>query len=68
MIPGTCPVLERELVDLDGGLDANPNWDHKEWLPQVLLDFIEVSFLRFGLGVHIALPMEHNIRHFNNNS
>jgi hypothetical protein len=44
-IPGIYPGLEQELVDLNARLDANSSGDHKEWLPQLLLDFIDVSFL-----------------------
>jgi hypothetical protein len=61
LIPGIYPALEQELVDLNIGRDANSSEDHKEWLPRVLLDFIEVSFLLFDLGTHIGLPTEHNI-------
>ena len=45
LIPGIYPGLEQELVDLNAGLDPNSAGDHKEWLPRVLLDFIEVSLL-----------------------
>lgn len=50
LIPGIYPAMEQELVDLNNGLDANSWGDHKEWLPRVLLDFIEVSLLLFDLG------------------
>jgi hypothetical protein len=53
LIPGIHPALEQELVDLHVGFDANFNG---EWLPQILLDFIEVSFLHFDIGTHIGLP------------
>ena len=57
MIPGIYPALEQELVDFNTGRDASSGGDHtKEWLPRVLLDFIEVSFLLFDLGTHIGLP------------
>ena len=71
MIPGTYPALEQELDDLNAGLDTNSKGDHKQWLPRVLLDFIEVSFLHFELGTHIGPPTEHSIcghRLFNNSS
>jgi hypothetical protein len=45
LIPGIHPALEQELVDLNVGLDPNSSGDYKEWLPRVLLDFIQVSFL-----------------------
>ena len=54
MIPGIYPALEQELVDLNTSRDSNSSGDHKEWLPRVLLDFIEVSFLFFDLGIHIG--------------
>lgn len=69
LIPGIYPALEQELVDLNTGLDPNSSGDHKEWLPRVLLDFIEVSFLLLDLGTHIELPAQPNIyghRPFNN--
>ena len=57
MIPGIYPALEQELIDLNTGRDASSSGDRtKEWLPRVLLDFIEVSFLLFDLGTHISLP------------
>ena len=69
LIPGIYPALEQELVDLNAGFDSNSNGDHMEWLPRVLFDFIEVSFLLFDLDTLIGLPTEHNIcghRPFNN--
>ena len=42
LIPGIFPGLEKELVDLNAGLDSNSSG---EWFSRVLLDFIEVSLL-----------------------
>jgi hypothetical protein len=53
-IPGIYPALEQELVDLIGCHDSNSSGDYKEWLPRVLLDFIEVSLMPFHLGTHIG--------------
>jgi hypothetical protein len=46
--------LKQELVtvDLNAGLDPNSSG---EWLPRVVLDFIEVSLLLFDLDTHIGL-------------
>jgi hypothetical protein len=62
LIPGTCPEMEQELVDLNAGLDANSGGDHEGWLPPDLLNLIEVSFLlHFVLGSYIGVRTEHNI-------
>lgn len=55
LIPGIYPALEQELVDLIAGHNSNSSGDYKEWLPRVLLDFIEVSLLLSDLGTHIGL-------------
>ena len=57
LIPGIYPGLEHELVDLNVGLDSNSSG---EWLPRVLLDFIEVSLLPFDLRTYIGIATEHN--------
>lgn len=52
LIPGTYPVSEQELIALDEHSDG----DHKEWLPGILVDFIEVSYLlHFVLSPHTGI-------------